>query len=72
MKLEYTGKPRYNACLDSINFWWVKSAMGKTEIILTLIILLLIIFGLWFIFSGEIWYLVEFLENSLYPTFDAP
>ncbi|ELH8609079.1 Ecr family regulatory small membrane protein [Enterobacter asburiae] len=46
--------------------------MGKTEIILTLIILLLIIFGLWFIFSGEIWYLVEFLENSLYPTFDVP
>ncbi len=42
--------------------------MGKTEIILTLIILLLIIFGFWFIFSGEIWYLVEFLENSLYPT----
>lgn len=72
MKLEYRGKPRYNACLDSINFRWVKSAMGKTEIILTLIILLLIIFGLWFIFSGEIWYLVEFLENSLYPTFDAP
>ncbi|MGT2397165.1 Ecr family regulatory small membrane protein, partial [Enterobacter roggenkampii] len=33
--------------------------MGKTEIILTLIILLLIIFGFWFIFSGEIWYLVE-------------
>ncbi|WP_219367248.1 Ecr family regulatory small membrane protein, partial [Enterobacter chuandaensis] len=32
--------------------------MGKTEIILTIIILLLIIFGLWFIFSGEIWYLV--------------
>ncbi|WP_218729122.1 Ecr family regulatory small membrane protein, partial [Enterobacter chuandaensis] len=30
--------------------------MGKTEIILTIIILLLIIFGLWFIFSGEIWY----------------
>ncbi|MDM6885785.1 Ecr family regulatory small membrane protein, partial [Enterobacter asburiae] len=29
--------------------------MGKTEIILTLIILLLIIFGFWFIFSGEIW-----------------
>ncbi|MDM7072637.1 Ecr family regulatory small membrane protein, partial [Enterobacter asburiae] len=26
----------------------------------------------WFIFSGEIWHLVEFLENSLYPTFDAP
>lgn len=72
MKLEYTGKPRYNACLDSINFRWVKSAMGKIEIIFTLIILLLIIFGLWFIFSGEIWYLVEFLENSLYPTFDAP
>ncbi|HDW3275468.1 Ecr family regulatory small membrane protein [Enterobacter roggenkampii] len=46
--------------------------MGRTEIILTLIILLLIIFGFWFIFSGEIWYLVEFFENSLYPTFDAP
>ncbi|WP_420275054.1 Ecr family regulatory small membrane protein [Enterobacter asburiae] len=49
-----------------------KATMGRTEIILTLIILLLIIFGFWFIFSGEIWYLVEFFENSLYPTFDAP
>ncbi|HDT2074352.1 MULTISPECIES: Ecr family regulatory small membrane protein [Enterobacter] len=46
--------------------------MSKTEIILTLIILSLIILGFWFIFSGEIWYLVEFLENSLYPTFDTP
>lgn len=72
MKLEYRVNPRYNACLESINVRWVISAMGKTEIILTLIILLLIIFGFWFIFSGEIWYLVEFLENSLYPTFDAP
>ncbi len=45
--------------------------MGKTEIILTIIILLLIIFGFWFIFSGEIWYFVAFLENTLYPTFDA-
>ena len=71
MKLEYPVKPRYNAHLDSISFRWVKAAMGKTEIILTFIILLLIIFGFWFIFSGEIWYLVEFLENSLYPTFDA-
>ncbi|HED6269219.1 Ecr family regulatory small membrane protein [Enterobacter sichuanensis] len=46
--------------------------MGKTEIILIIIILLLIIFGFWFIFSGEIWYFVAFLENTLYPTFDAP
>ncbi|MDR9946634.1 Ecr family regulatory small membrane protein [Enterobacter sichuanensis] len=46
--------------------------MGKTEIILTIIILLLIIFGFWFIFSGEIWYFVAFLENTLYPTFDSP
>ncbi|WP_176691059.1 Ecr family regulatory small membrane protein [Enterobacter cloacae] len=45
--------------------------MSKTEIILILIILSLIILGFWFIFSGEIWYLVEILENSLYPTFDA-
>ncbi|WP_322112967.1 Ecr family regulatory small membrane protein [Enterobacter bugandensis] len=22
-------------------------------------------------FSGEIWFFVEYLENSLYPTFDA-
>ena len=72
MKLEYPEKPRYNAHLESISVRWVKTAMGKTEIILTLIILLLIIFGFWFIFSGEIWHLVEFLENSLYPTFDAP
>jgi len=46
--------------------------MGKTEIILILIILSLIIFGFWIIFSGEIWYLVEYLENSIYPTIDAP
>ncbi|MBA7854090.1 Ecr family regulatory small membrane protein [Enterobacter cloacae complex sp. 2024EL-00215] len=46
--------------------------MGKTEIILILIILSLIIFGFWVIFSGEIWYLVEYLENSIYPTIDAP
>ena len=72
MKLEYPEKPRYNAHLESISVRWVKAAMGKTEIILTFIILLLIIFGFWFIFSGEIWHLVEFLENCLYPTFDAP
>ena len=71
MKLEYPEKPRYNAHLESISVRWVKTAMGKTEIILTLIILLLIIFGFWFIFSGEIWYFVEYLENTLYPTFDA-
>ena len=46
--------------------------MGKTEIILILIILSLIIFGFWVIFSGEICYLVEYLENSIYPTIDAP
>lgn len=71
MKLEYREKPRYNAWLKLINDRWVVAIMGKTEIILTIIILLLIIFGLWFIFSGEIWYFVEYLENSLYPTFDA-
>jgi hypothetical protein len=49
-----------------------RPAMGKTEIILILIILSLIIFGFWVIFSGEIWYLVEYLENSIYPTIDAP
>ncbi|EPL0393568.1 Ecr family regulatory small membrane protein [Enterobacter ludwigii] len=48
-----------------------RCAMGKTEIILTIIILFVIIFGFWFIFSGEIWFLVEYLENSIYPTFDA-
>jgi hypothetical protein len=67
-----SGKAPLQCPLESISSRWVKAAMGKTEIILTLIILLLIIFGFWFIFSGEIWYLVEFLENSLYPTFDAP
>ena len=72
MKLEYPYKPRYNAHLESISVRWVKAAMGKTEIILILIILSLIIFGFWIIFSGEIWYLVEYLENSIYPTIDAP
>ncbi|HDR2751664.1 MULTISPECIES: Ecr family regulatory small membrane protein [Enterobacter] len=46
--------------------------MGKTELILILIILSLIIFGYWFIFSGEIWQLVEYLENSVYPSIEAP
>ncbi|WP_146745745.1 Ecr family regulatory small membrane protein [Enterobacter sp. ECC-175] len=46
--------------------------MGKTELILILIITCLIIFGLWFIFSGEIWIWVSYLENSLYPTIEAP
>ncbi|AFM60169.1 MULTISPECIES: Ecr family regulatory small membrane protein [Enterobacter] len=53
------------------NNGWVMSAMGRTEIILTIIILMLIIFGLWFIFSGEIWLVAEYIENSIYPTFDA-
>ncbi|WP_447206901.1 Ecr family regulatory small membrane protein [Enterobacter huaxiensis] len=48
------------------------SAMGKTEIILILIILSLIIFGFWFIFSGEIWVLVSYFEHCLYPTIEAP
>ena len=54
---------------------WKRAAYSMTKgrwPLLALIILLLIIFGFWFIFSGEVWYLVEFLENSLYPTFDAP
>ena len=53
------------------NNGWVMSAMGRTEIILTIIILMLIIFGFWFIFSGEIWLVAEYIENSIYPTFDA-
>ncbi len=71
MKLVYRIKPRYNARLDENNNGWVMSAMGRTEIILTIIILMLIIFGLWFIFSGEIWLVAEYIENSIYPTFDA-
>ncbi|MRS89071.1 Ecr family regulatory small membrane protein [Enterobacteriaceae bacterium RIT714] len=46
--------------------------MGKTELILILIILCIIISGLWFIFSGELWQLVAYLESSLYPTINAP
>ncbi|MBL5882606.1 MULTISPECIES: Ecr family regulatory small membrane protein [Lelliottia] len=46
--------------------------MGKTEVILILIILCVIISGLWFIFSGEMWHLVGFLESSLYPSINAP
>ncbi|ENA0608567.1 Ecr family regulatory small membrane protein [Enterobacter bugandensis] len=46
--------------------------MGKTEIILILIILSLIIFGFWFLFSGEVWALVSYFEHCLYPTIEAP
>ncbi|MBD9064271.1 MAG: hypothetical protein EGQ02_08275 [Enterobacter cloacae] len=71
MKLVYRIKPRYNAHIDEKDYGWVSSAMGRTEIILTIIILMLIIFGFWFIFSGEIWLVAEYIENSIYPTFDA-
>ncbi|MCI1897371.1 MAG: Ecr family regulatory small membrane protein [Enterobacter sp.] len=46
--------------------------MGKTEFVLILIISCLMIFGLWFILSGEMWHLVSYLENRLYPSIDAP
>ncbi|MFH3411971.1 Ecr family regulatory small membrane protein [Klebsiella aerogenes] len=46
--------------------------MSKTEIFLLLIILLILGSALWFIFSDEIWVLVNYLETSLYPTLITP
>ncbi|MDR9963592.1 Ecr family regulatory small membrane protein [Enterobacter cloacae subsp. cloacae] len=45
--------------------------MGRTEIILTIIILMLIVTGFWFIFKRRIWLVAEYIENSICPTFDA-
>ncbi|MBD0901949.1 Ecr family regulatory small membrane protein [Klebsiella grimontii] len=46
--------------------------MSKTEILLLAILLIILAAALRFIFSGQIWFLVSFLETWLYPSFVAP
>ncbi|HAT1577622.1 TPA: Ecr family regulatory small membrane protein [Raoultella ornithinolytica] len=46
--------------------------MSKSEIALLVIVIIILLGALWFIFSGEIWTLVCFLESQLYPSIVAP
>lgn len=46
--------------------------MSKTEIILVLLFLIVLVLGVWFIFSDEIWTFVSEIETMLYPTIVTP
>ncbi|MEW5562161.1 Ecr family regulatory small membrane protein [Enterobacter asburiae] len=46
--------------------------MSKTEIFLILLILVILIVGIWFIFSDQIWVLVSYLETLIYPDIVTP
>ncbi|WP_434640190.1 Ecr family regulatory small membrane protein [Klebsiella sp. I138] len=46
--------------------------MSKSEVVLLAIVIIILSSALWFIFSGEIWTLVSYLESQLYPSFVAP
>lgn len=46
--------------------------MSKTETVLIVLVVLILSFGIWFIFSGEIWSFVSYFENLLYPEIHIP
>ncbi|WP_297203051.1 Ecr family regulatory small membrane protein [uncultured Pluralibacter sp.] len=46
--------------------------MSKTEIALIVLLVLIIGFGIWFIFSGAIWEFVSYCETLLYPEINSP
>gem|GEM_PF-608623 len=52
--------------------WRCLQAMSKTEIFLILLILVILIVGIWFIFSDQIWVLVSYLETLIYPDIVTP
>lgn len=46
--------------------------MSKTETALIVLVLLILGFGTWFIFSGAIWTFVSYFETLLYPDLHTP
>lgn len=46
--------------------------MSKTEIALIILVVLILVCGIWFIFSDHIWVLVSYLETLLYPEIVTP
>jgi hypothetical protein len=52
--------------------WRYLLAMSKTEIALTILVLVILGFGIWFILSDQIWLLVSYLETLLYPDIVTP
>ncbi|EHM45885.1 MAG: Ecr family regulatory small membrane protein [Yokenella regensburgei] len=46
--------------------------MSKTEIALLLLLVAVLAFGLWFIFSDQVWIVSSWIETWLYPAIEAP
>lgn len=46
--------------------------MSKTEIALLCLVMLVLLFGIWFVFSDQLWTLVGYLETLIYPTVVTP
>ncbi|CAM4052230.1 Ecr family regulatory small membrane protein [Pluralibacter gergoviae] len=46
--------------------------MSKTETALIVLVMLILAFGIWFIFSGAIWSFVSYFETLLYPELHTP
>ncbi|MRS16133.1 Ecr family regulatory small membrane protein [Enterobacteriaceae bacterium RIT691] len=46
--------------------------MSKTEIILIILVVIILTFAIWFVFSNQIWVLVSYLETLLYPEIVTP
>ncbi|ADO48209.1 Ecr family regulatory small membrane protein [[Enterobacter] lignolyticus] len=46
--------------------------MGKTEVIMIILILLILGCGIWFVFSDQLWTMVSYLETLLYPGIVTP
>ncbi|AOO55364.1 hypothetical protein AN237_02200 [Raoultella ornithinolytica] len=55
-----------------VSFLVASEVMSKSEIALLVIVIIILLGALWFIFSGEIWTLVCYLESRLYPSIVAP
>jgi membrane protein YdbS with pleckstrin-like domain len=50
----------------------VAAVMSKTEIALLLLLVAVLAFGLWFIFSDQVWIVSSWIETWLYPAIEAP
>lgn len=46
--------------------------MGKTEVVMIILILLILGCGIWFVFSDQLWIMVSYLETLLYPWIVTP
>ncbi|PDO82483.1 Ecr family regulatory small membrane protein [Kosakonia pseudosacchari] len=49
-----------------------EQVMDKTALILLLLAVVVLVVGLWSIFSETLWVVASFLETLLYPTISTP